>query len=734
MNAVTGKNVTITERIEKGIYSGKPCAFWFWNEDAVNMDDEQIREVMKRCADEIGYGGFAIIPNRTNDYLSDVYFSKYRVAVKTAEELGMNICIYDENGFPSGAANGAYAERYPEHTVKRLDKLEWDIEGGHTIDMNLDIPGVVMGIVLMNNNTKECCDVTHCYSNGKISLLPEDGRWKLMVFVCVNEGSPIADYLSKEAVDKFIEMTHEAYYREFSDYFGNVIDSFFYDEPSMWGFEGEWIPGGRIVTEGRMWTPEFNTFYEKNYGESPILSYPALWYDIGESTEDARRKLFECRAEMFNRHYIRNMADWCEERGVLLTGHTWEENILNPTGTVGDLMKVFKYQHIPGIDSIFNYQFVKNTLKVVSSSAYNWDKQLVMCETFGAMPEDERLRHVLYKETMDLYAKGINYIVPHAVWYGVVGTTPDLSYQGPYADVLPDVMSYITCLNQWLQGGRHVADIAVLYPIEDMQSKFCFTQPNDECLPPYSNYIEIGEKLSCDYRLDFTYLHPEVLKEKCHVNSIGRTLCLDNKCNYEEYKVLIFPAMEMVSIESIKKAEEFYQHGGAVIFCEKLPNKTVHPTDKQEMINILAHLFENEKFDEESIYVKSNSNGGHVGFIPANQIECIGELLKKICPNFDVEIKECGSLEDGTLTYIHKVRSGKHIYFFANSSVNEIHTTVRVRGRSDLECVNPHSGEVNRVSTVYRIYNGVEYTEFNLNLQPESSMFYVTVPVKREKK
>ena len=54
---------------------------------------------------------------------------------------------------------------------------------------------------------------------------------------------------------------------------------------------------GRVLppygAEGaRLWTPEYNKAYEEAFnGESLVLNYPALWYDIGEDTDEARNKL-----------------------------------------------------------------------------------------------------------------------------------------------------------------------------------------------------------------------------------------------------------------------------------------------------------------------------------------------------------------------------------------------------------------------------------------------------------
>ena len=44
--------------------------------------------------------------------------------------------------------------------------------------------------------------------------------------------------------------------------------------------------------------------------------------------------------------------------------------------------------------------------------------------------------------------------------------------------------------------------------------------------------MDLGERLFRGLRMDYTYLHPEVLAEKCTVE--GNKLILNNKVNREE--------------------------------------------------------------------------------------------------------------------------------------------------------------------------------------------------------
>ena len=59
------------------------------------------------------------------------------------------------------------------------------------------------------------------------------GTWKIMVFTCVRDGYPSCDYLDPLAVEKFVEITHQAYHDRFREHFGTTIDSTFHDEPTL---------------------------------------------------------------------------------------------------------------------------------------------------------------------------------------------------------------------------------------------------------------------------------------------------------------------------------------------------------------------------------------------------------------------------------------------------------------------------------------------------------------------
>ena len=109
-----------------------------------------------------------------------------------------------------------------------------------------------------------------------------------------------------------------------------------------------------------------------------------------------------------------------------------QEEIENPVGLCGDLMRYFEHQDIPAFDQIFFYGRSHQAAKVVSSAATNYDRALVMCECYGVQ---EQLTDVdLYREAIDLFVRGANVLIPHALWYTpeTKDFPPDLSPHDPY--------------------------------------------------------------------------------------------------------------------------------------------------------------------------------------------------------------------------------------------------------------------------------------------------------------
>lgn len=683
-----------------------PRPLWFWNDAPTK---EALALVTDNAREDSSYGGFGILPYDACGlkYMSDEYLDAYEFVLERAREKGLKLCLYDEWWFPSGSAGGLLKEKYPEACAKRLDKFEYSVSG----KCEIDIPdGKLMALLAVSKNFKEIINIREFSDGAKLVWNAPDGEWTVMAFVCVLSDWDRVNYLDEESVKKFIEVTHEAYYKRFSKYFGTVIDSSFYDEPQMY------------TLDGRMWVDDFNERFMAKHGFSPETLYPALWYDIGEQTASARNLLHTFRADLYANGFPKVIQEWCTEHKISLTGHVDQEEVINPTGITGDLMKSFKYQDIPGYDEIFTPRRGSKMYKIVSSSANNYDKPLVMTECYGAMPADLTIE-TMYDEVMEQFAKGMNLLVPHAVWTNPQKdiVPPELSYRNPnYYGKLKPFNEFCARMATILQGGRHISDIAVLYPIEDLENAYYFEWDGHPYYggpaPEHQNYQEIGAWLSEKIRKDFTFLHPEVLVENCLIKD-GK-IKLNNTVNFEDYKVLIIPGVDVLSLSALKKIKEFLLSGGTVIAAGKLPNFSAEQGKDGELREMISEIFtpSTDKYT-----LKEFENGGKAYHINNATKENLDEVLKASKIEFDAELKTDRDY-DGYISYIHKEIDGKEFYYITNCNGDEAQISLSVLSHKKFELWNPHSATKSEIQSVF----ADNRQHFELKLNPHSSLVLIS--------
>jgi hypothetical protein len=83
------------------------------------------------------------------------------------------------------------------------------------------------------------------------------------------------------------------------------------------------------------------------------------------------------------------------------------------------------------------------------------------------------------------------------------------------------------------------------------------------------------------------------------------------------------------------------------------------------------------------------------------------------------------SSDFGKFNYIHKIKNGKDIFMFTNSSDEKIETEVILKGKIRLEEWNPHNGEISDMKMETRQKDGKYYTHARLSLNPVKSVFWV---------
>jgi hypothetical protein len=222
-----------------------------------------------------------------------------------------------------------------------LEEVENNVAGPARVELEIPVAGgIYVGAVLFHRDDFQRArqqDGQRRIVRGAQGQLEGDAVLSRSVGPPPLHQGGFMDRLSAAAVDKFIQLTFDAYYDHLKPYFSRGIHMTFYDEPSM------------HLVDGHMWTPGFNAAFQKKYGFSPMKYYRALWYDIAA----ARNALFGFRTEMYAENYIGRVAAWCAAHGIDMSGHQDQEEVRDPVAISGDIMKVFQEQQIPGIDDIY---------------------------------------------------------------------------------------------------------------------------------------------------------------------------------------------------------------------------------------------------------------------------------------------------------------------------------------------------------------------------------------------
>lgn len=278
---------------------------------------------------ENGFGGIAIYPRSgcEIEYLSNEWFDMCGIIIDKCSELQMDVYIYDDFNWPSGDANGKVTVN-PDYRLK-----------------NIAIKGENAGTV-------------GCHSVLDNTIFGE---------------KYFPNLLNKSSVKYFIELTHEQYYKHFSQYFGNVIKGFFTDEPAVgYGCEISTIP----YYDGM--ENDYNSAFNRDFMTDLKAEYP-----------DFTKNAFEIIAKQFKYSFVDTIADWCAKHNVLMAGHLMGDN--SPylsTLHSGNLLYNLKGFSLPGIDDIdtdFSYFTLFSVLGAVEYAA---GENGAMAELFALGPCD----------------------------------------------------------------------------------------------------------------------------------------------------------------------------------------------------------------------------------------------------------------------------------------------------------------------------------------------------------
>ena len=385
-------------------YRGKP--FWAWN---TRLEKEELLRQIN-VLKEMGLGGHFMHARvgLNTPYLSDEWFECIRTCVDESEKLGMEAWLYDEDRWPSGAAGG-FVTRDPRYRMKmvlaeELEDISAAAKGGNTLSwyaIRLE-DGKLTAYRRLSDPEKALLQpgeiFLHCYWMNN-----HEESW-------FNDQCYL-DTLNPEGVKKFLEVTHEAYYRKFGGKFGNVIPGIFCDEPNYRHCTRE--------AKSHPWTLAIPEKFQAKYGYDLLDFMPELFYPMPEVFKRSRCNYYDLLTELFVTSYSKTIGEWCKDHNLKLTGHVLlEDSMHRQTRSVGAAMRFYQYMQAPGVDLLTEHWNVFNTVKQCVSVARQMGRKVRLSESYGCTGWDfPFLGHKALGDWQ--FALGINLRCQHLMWYSM---------------------------------------------------------------------------------------------------------------------------------------------------------------------------------------------------------------------------------------------------------------------------------------------------------------------------
>lgn len=547
-------------------YRGTP--FWAWN-CALNKEEMAFQiETLKK----MGFGGFHM-HSRTGmatEYLSDEFFDFVKFCVDKAKKEGMLAYLYDEDRWPSGAAGGLVTKDV-RHRAKRLvltcNRLTDAVDKQKGI--NTGLPYLL------------CCYDIVLDDDGRLTEykdIKEDGdakgrKW--FAYVMTNQPTPwfnnqtYVDTLSKDAMDRFIELTYEGYKKAVGGSFGSTVKSIFTDEPQF-NMRSPLTFSTDTSDVEIPWTTLLADEYFSITGQDILKTLPELFWERADGQKSKTRyNYMNLVAELFAKAFMDNCGKWCAENGLYLTGHMMLEPTLElQSWAISDVMRAYRSFTLPGID-ILCERMEFSTAKQAQSAVHQFGREGMLSELYGVMNYDYDFRGQKFQGDWQA-ALGVTVRVPHLSWMSMKGEAKrdypaSFNYQSPWHKEYSYMEDHYSRIATAMTRGKCVVKVGVIHPIETF---WFYTGPKDKTSDIRRNlddkFKNVIEWLLFS-QIDFDFINESLLPSQCDEGANPL------KVGQAEYDAVVVPALETLRSSTLSRLEEFSQKGGKLIFMGKCP-------------------------------------------------------------------------------------------------------------------------------------------------------------------
>lgn len=689
-----------------------------------DCSSEAIQSLVSACAaDKIGL----IIPSITHedfDYIRPMnYVRVYKLLLDYAENYDIKVALNLQVGIEESVVR--YFDDDESIRSKVIMKREYYCTNEE--DVKFPIGDEVLSVVAVEERG-QIIDLRPFVTGSQLSWKAPMGNWRICRYFCADDEQDRVNLLDYDSCIRYLQAVLDLFRTALRDHIGKTLAVLKFSDICF------------SAINRRNWDECYNDLFMSIYGFDPAPFYPCL-YDCSDNAQKRYKALLmDCRAKMLMGGMMKALADTARREDMALFGTIAEPKITAGSWIHGDSMLIQAVSPCAKLEK--SYLYGANSLEIAQGAAEISGNETVACEAFQSY---KRINSdIVYKETSTAFARGANMILAHL---------PD-DFDG-----IRKYSEYVGRVQSVLRHGETVTDVAVLYPIYSLHSAVSlyesdvpeghFEYPET---PDVTDYMSVINSISSYSGRDLAVLHPESFEKSL---SCG------------EYKVLVIPATEVISVKSMRAVAEFFDCGGKIICTGVLPKYSAEINEDgsdstEEVKSLVNHVFGEGASDEnitgDYIY-NSNTEGGEAYFLYStatgvdrcNLVPCskILEALESFGITYDVYIQNMPRLEctgalntnypeycllglssgirgGGMMSYIHKKNGDTDIYFFTNANDEDYNGFAYLKGEKKLEIWDAVNGILCSSETSFEEKQGQVYTKVRLKLNSGESILFVT--------
>ena len=485
---------------------------------------------------ELGLGGIVCNVDFKDYMVSQDHWETLVRAVEACRQTGLVVWLYDEDGYPSGAAGGLVLKRNRDFEALAL-----------TFDPSQPEPFAL----------RPSYEYTHASNN-------------------YYAARRYPNLLDEKAIQCFIEVTHRAYWNRLKDYFGTTIKACFTDEPSLMAVNIGELPGDakakvRVVDPvdagikplpSVPWVRDLPEQYRRRYVQDIMEQRRSLFEGNDEADRRVRRQFWELISDLIAQRYFGQIQQWAKAHNIASSGHTlWEETPLHQVPLEGNALRVLGRMDIPGLDMLSSdpqaviYSGWLTATLPASAALLNGGRKVMtevsdFSQTMGG------------KEPVSL-----DEMRATAAWQAALGVTEFTLYYNYHQRQKDDYKQYCECvgrLNAVLHEAQPAPRVLLYYPIHDLweeylpvAKKLTLESQSERMQQIVGSFLKLGQRMTRE-QISFIVVDHEWL---ARAEIRDKMMWIAGK----PFDAIVLPALVELPPSSATVVEQFKEAGGTVL-------------------------------------------------------------------------------------------------------------------------------------------------------------------------